>query len=84
MYALVNTMDRSDRSYGRILFRCRSLSAAIARDREFQRGVRAANGATSYIPTIVCCTTKRAVGSAALRTVWEQVSDEDYILAQAD
>ena len=52
MFYLVNTFDTiGDRYMGCIVSAHRSEEAAIAANVRLQRGVKRANGATSYLPT---------------------------------
>jgi hypothetical protein len=71
MYAVVNTMTSTDREYGSILSRHRTVEAATAADDKLQRAVRRSNGQTSYLPTIICEGTAR--GRLALRSYWTEV-----------
>ena len=81
MFAVINTMDRSDRVIGRIVSRHRTVETATAADSKLQRAVRRRNGPTSYLPTIVCQqvlesqfqTTHGTRGSWAYRSDWVQV-----------
>lgn len=72
MLALIDTMDRTDSCYGRILSRHRSVRAAQNADDKLQRAVRRRNGQTSYLPTIICRGT--AKGSCARRSDWTEVN----------
>ena len=59
MYALVNTMDRTDHYLGQIISWHRSLAAAEAADMRNQHMVRARWGQTSYLPTAIVKTPRQ-------------------------
>jgi hypothetical protein len=81
MYALVNTMSKSDRSYGRIISRNRSIEGAVKAGRKLNRLIKSQPGQqTSYIPTtVVYLHTHAGKGSSeALRIQCTEV-DTNYM-----
>ena len=71
IYALVNTMDSTDTVLGSIVSRHRTIDAANKADSIFQRQVKRANGANSYIPTIVV---ERVVCAKDSKSTWARRS----------
>lgn len=53
MYALINTFDKLPGSIGTILSLHRSIEAAEAADKRYQRDIKRSCGRSSYLPTTV-------------------------------
>jgi len=53
MYALVNTMESTQDTLGRVISTHRTRSAAEQANVKLQRMTRRANGASSYLPTMI-------------------------------
>lgn len=72
MFALINTMNAvPGDSIGTIVSRHRTRDAAERADSALQRRTRAANGATSYLPTCIVRLTRRPAGRWIGRDEWE-------------
>jgi hypothetical protein len=87
MYALVNTMSKSESSLGTVVSRHRTVASAVKAERKLQDAVKLANGSTSYVPTLIAHIhtvggTAAARSSRADRSLFTAIDSEDYFFAQ--
>jgi hypothetical protein len=77
MIALVNTMCSSSSSYGRIVSRHLSVSAASAANSRLQRRLKKRYCNTTYLPTVFVELPRSLKGSHAYRAQCRVVTEDD-------